>query len=107
MTVRLATCRELAEDKEAVTQLAGYYWNLEKSTTPISVLLPWFPSPAKKAKAKATMGLYTLLSSYVRLRRDASTPTMDPIDHLIGEGLSDGDIIAVCLRFSQICIDTT
>jgi hypothetical protein len=107
MTIRLGTCKELAEDKEAITQLAGHYWNLEKSTTPVSVLLPWFPGPAKKAKAKATMGLYTLLSSYVRLRRGASTPTMDSLDHLIGQGLSDGDIISVCVRSSQICIDST
>ena len=107
MTVRLATCRELAEDKEAITQLSRHYWNVEKNSTPTSILLPWFPGPAKKAKAKATMGLYILLSSYVRLRRGASTPTMDPIDYLIGQGVSDGEIITVCLLFSQICINTT
>lgn len=107
MTVRLASCTELAEDKKAIRQLSGYYWDVEKSTTPVSVLLPWFPGPAKKAKAKATMGLYTLLSSYVRLRRGASTPTMDSIDYLIGQGLLDSEIIRVCRIFSQICIGPT
>lgn len=107
MTIRLGTCKELAEDKKAITQLAGHFWNLEKSTTAVSVLLPWFPSPAKKAKSKATMGLYTQLISYVRLRRGASTPSMDALDHLIGQGISDGEIISVCVRSSQICIDLT
>ena|SRR5437016_4157283 len=93
MTVRLATCRELSEDQEAVARLAEHYWNLEKSATPVSVLLPWFPGPAKKAKVNATMGLHTLLGSYVQLRRDASTPTTDAIDFLIGQGLSDSSII--------------
>ena len=61
MTGRLATCRELAEDKGAITRLSGHYWNLEKSATLVSVLLPWFLGSAK-TKAKVTMGLYTLFS---------------------------------------------
>lgn len=97
MTVRLATCRELAEDKAAVTQLSGHYWNLEKSGTPVSVLLPWFPGSAKKRKGKATMALYRMLGSYVKLRRNASTPTIDTIDHLIGQGLSDNVVISTIM----------
>jgi sterol 14-demethylase len=38
-------------------------------------------------------GLYMLLGSYLSLRRRASTPTTDAIDVLIGEGMSDSDII--------------
>jgi len=92
MTVRMATCRELSEDREAVTRLAKNYWDIEKNGTPFSVLLPWFPSSAKKAKTKATMDLYTTLSSYVEARRKASTPSMDPIDLLISHGISNNDI---------------
>ena len=107
MTVRLATCRELSEDHEAVAQLAEHYWNMEKSTTPVSVLLPWFPSSAKKTKAKATLGLYTLLSSYVRLRRNASTPTTDTIDALLGQGVSDDAIVQTIMAIVFVGVVNT
>src|SRR6267378_4260474 len=95
MTVRTATCRELAEDRGAVEELAEYYWNIEKSATPFATVFPWFPGPAKKAKEKATLGLYALLASYVKLRRNASTQSMDPIDILIAQGISDDNILGV------------
>lgn len=95
MTVRMATCRELADDKQAVKKLAQYYWNIEKSATPFASLLPWFPGSAKKAKERATMGLYHLIGSYVKLHRDASTPSTDPIDVLMAQGISDDNILGV------------
>jgi sterol 14-demethylase len=95
MTVRMATCRELAEDKGAVDELAQHYWNIEKSATPFATIFPWFPGPARKAKEKSTLGLYNLLASHVKLRRNASTPSMDPIDILISQDLSNDNILGV------------
>jgi len=95
MTVRLATCKELADDKQAVGKLEQLYWDIEKSATPFASLLPWFPGTAKKTKESATMGLYHLIGSYVKLHRDASTPSMDPIDLLIAQGISDDNILGV------------
>jgi len=34
MTVRMATCRELSEDKEVVNRLAKNYWDIEKKRNP-------------------------------------------------------------------------
>jgi len=97
MTVRMATCRELADDKQAVEKLAQYYWNIEKSATPFASLLPWFPGSAKKTKEKATMGLYHLLGSYVKLHREAPTPSTDPIDVLMAQGISDDNILGTII----------
>jgi len=91
----MSTCRELSEDKEAVSRVAKHYWDIEKSATPVSVLLPWFPGSARKAKQKATMDLYNMLLSYVNIRRKASTPTIDPIDFFILQGTSDDTIVGV------------
>ena len=99
LTVRVATCKELSEDKEAVNRLAEHYWNLEKSATAVAILLPWFPSSAKKLKKQSTMALYTTILSYVHLRRKASVPSTDPIDFFISEGASDHDIVEVSLPF--------
>jgi hypothetical protein len=95
MTVRMASCRELSENREAIAQLAKNYWEVEKNGTAVTILFPWFPSLAKRAKKKATMALYNLFLSYVDLRRKSSIPSNDPIDLFISQGLSDGEIINV------------
>ena len=91
----MASCRELSEDREMIAQLVKTFWDIEKNGTAVTILFPWFPSFAKRAKRKATKTLYNILLSYVNLRRKSSTPSNDPIDLFISEGLSDRDIIQV------------
>ena len=99
MTVRMATCQELAADKQAIADLRRHYFKIEQNTTATSVLLPWFPSPARKAKKKATLELYLLIQKYVTMRREAKTSSSDPIDFFIENGDSDELIIRVsCTR---------
>ena len=95
MTVRMDSCRELSENREAIAQLEKKYWEIEKNGTAVTILFPWFPSFAKRAKRKATKDLYNIFLTYIDLRRKSSTPSNDPIDLFISEGLSDNDIIAV------------
>ncbi|KAF8878712.1 cytochrome P450, partial [Infundibulicybe gibba] len=93
MTIRLATCRELSEDTDAITRLAQHYWDIEKSATPVALLLPWFPGPAKRSNKRATQELYTLISNFVDMRRKSPEPTMDAFDLLISEGESNEVIV--------------
>jgi hypothetical protein len=96
MIVRIASCRDLSEDKEAVTRLGKHYLIIEKNATPVTILFPWFSGSTKKAKQKATMALYTTLLSYVAARRKSPTPPdMDPIDFFISQGISDDTIVGV------------
>ena len=95
MTVRMASCRELSEDREMIAQLVKTFWDIENNGTAVTILFPWFPSFAKRAKKKETKTLYNILLSYVNLRRKSLTPSNDPIDLFISEGLSDRDIIQV------------
>jgi sterol 14-demethylase len=95
MTVRLAACREIAEDKVAVSKLIGIYWDLERGVSPISVLLPWFPSAARKRKNTATKELYMMLYTYIEARRNAVVPNTDTIDVFIADGCSTATIVSV------------
>src|ERR1700722_19735383 len=71
MTVRMATCEALATDTKTIKKISDLYWKLEKNATPVALLLPWFPSTAKKKKKQATKELYDMMSHYVQLRRKA------------------------------------
>lgn len=97
MTVRMGACRELADDKDAIERLTQHYWNIEKNATPTVLLLPWLPSPAKKTQEKATRELFTMLYNYVYLRRNAPTPSTDPIDLLVAYGDSNEAIVSVVM----------
>jgi len=97
MTVRMATCRELASDTNTLDRLQTLYWTLEKSSTPTSLLLPWFPGPAKKRKTAATKELFEILDGYVERRKAATTPSSDAIDLLLGQDLDNGAIIGFIL----------
>ncbi|KDR74057.1 hypothetical protein GALMADRAFT_141795 [Galerina marginata CBS 339.88] len=99
MTVRMASCGELANDLPAMDRIQSQYWTLEKSATPLALLLPWFPSPAKKRKDAATKELFTTLYGYVEKRRAADVPTSDAIDILITQGLSSENIVQFILTF--------
>ncbi|KJA23082.1 hypothetical protein HYPSUDRAFT_601084 [Hypholoma sublateritium FD-334 SS-4] len=98
MTARLAACRELAEDKQAIRKLIDIYLDLEHGVTAGSILFPWFPSPSRKAKANATAALYGFLNSYVELRRKDPVTSTDTIDVFIAEGCNNPTIVAVIMN---------
>ena len=95
MTVRMASCSELAADLKAVEEIQGLYWQLEKSATPTALLLPWFPGPAKKRKERVTTALFTKLHDFVELRKNAAVPSSDSIDVLLAEGAPTTEIVEV------------
>ena len=95
MTVRMASCAELAADFKTVEEMQGLYWQIEKSATPTAMLFPWFPGPAKKRKERVTKVLFTKLHDYVELRKNAAVPSSDSIDVLLGQGIPTSEIVEV------------
>ena len=97
MTVRMASCSELAADLKAVEEIQGLYWQqlLERSATPTALLFPWFSGPAKKTKERVTMALFTKLHDFVELRKNAAVPSSDSIDVLLAKGVPTAQIVEV------------
>ncbi|KAJ3517128.1 hypothetical protein NLJ89_g699 [Agrocybe chaxingu] len=93
MTVRMASCSELAKDRATLDELQKLYWQLEKSSTPTALLLPWFPGPAKKRKRTATKELFTKIYDIVEARRKAAVPSSDAVDVLLGQGQSTTEVV--------------
>jgi len=91
----MATCRELATDMEAMTKFQQDFSMLEKSATPVAILLPWLPTTAKKNERSSIDNLRTLLRTYVEKRKEAKIPNSDTIDFLLSQGFQADRIIAV------------
>ena len=94
MTVRIATCDDLAKNEADLKKIGELFMTLQKSTTPVSLVLPWFPSPAKKSGKQATTEMYTMLRTYVEARGHAE-PTNDAIDILVADGETTQNIVGV------------
>jgi sterol 14-demethylase len=101
MSIRMASCDELATDAETVRNISDIYFRHEKSVTAASLLLPWFPSAARKEKTQTITALYKILSHYVDLRRKGEMRNSDTIDVLLTQGGDDASIIDVCLTMSH------
>ena len=102
MTIRVGCCEELATDPRAVQKISDLYWQYEKGVTPMSLLLPWFPSMARKQKNQAIRGLYSMLSHHVDVRRKAKQLTSDAYDVLIAEGEDNATIVEVCVTVTPL-----
>jgi len=97
MAIRLSTCEELASNPRAVQHLGDLYLQQATSTTPMTLLFPWFPCAAKKQKERSAKGLYDILSHYVDLRREAKVPNSDSFDVLIAGGETNTAIVQFAL----------
>lgn len=94
MIARLTTCHELTKNETDLKRIGELFMTHQASFTPTALLLPWFPSPAKKAGKIAATELFTLLYAYVERRRRAE-PTDDAIDIMIAEGETTKKIVGV------------
>jgi len=94
MTARMATCHDLIKNEADLKRIGELFVTLQTSTTPASLLFPWFPSSARKTRKQAATEMCTLLYKYVETRRHAE-PTSDAIDILIAEGGTTQKIVEV------------
>ena len=94
MTARMAACHDLTKNEADLKKIGDLFMTLQTSATPTSLLLPWFPSPARKTVKQATTELFTMLYTYVENRRNEEL-TSDAIDVLIADGETTQSIVGV------------
>ena len=103
-TARLTTCHELTKNEADLKRIGEVFMIIQKSSTPASLLLPWFPSPARRAGKQATTELYIILQGYVEARRKAD-PTSDAmIDVFIADGETTRNIVGVSFDPNLSCL---
>ena len=94
MTARMTACRDLTTNEADLKKIKELFMTIQTSSTPISLLFPWFPAPARKTTKQATTDVYTMLYTYVETRRHAGA-TSDTIDVLIADGEATQNIVEV------------
>jgi len=94
MTARMLTCRDLTTNEADLKRIGELFMTIQTSATPVSLLFPWLPNPARRAAKQATTDMYTMLHTYVETRRHAE-PTSDAIDVLIADGEATQNIVGV------------
>jgi hypothetical protein len=94
MIIRMSACRDLVKNGADIKKIKELFLTLQTSATPTSLLLPWFPSPARKRAQRASTDLFTMLCDYIETRRHAE-PTSDAIDVLIADGETTHNIAMV------------
>ena len=94
MIARLTTCSDLAKNEADLKKTGKLLLTIQASITPTSLVLPWFPSPAKRTGQLATTELYTILYTYTEARKHAEL-TSDAIDLLIAEEETTQNIVGV------------
>jgi sterol 14-demethylase len=91
----MGSCRELAEDRDAVSRMSVFLDNLEKNGTPTAHLLPWFPSQARRAIVRNNRAIFELVNPFVEIRRAATERRSDTIDLLFEVGFPPDTVVEV------------
>ena len=102
LTIRAGSCREIADDPAAVKRLTELYWLVERGSTATSILLPWFPSRARKQKNDATVELYMILKKHIDDRKETGRTETDAMQVLLDMGDGVNDIVQVCFSFDIV-----
>jgi hypothetical protein len=92
MTARMTTCHDLTKNEADLKKISELFATLQNNATPVSLLLPWFPSPARKTGRQASTDMYTIIRTYVENRRHVE-PISDAIDIFIADGETTQTII--------------
>ena len=90
------TCAEIADDPEIVARLRKLYDQVDRGTTPATVLFPWFPSPSMVMKALATKRLYDIMVKAINVRKESGVPHDDTLQTLLDAGEDLLTIVGVC-----------
>ncbi|KAI0000216.1 cytochrome P450 [Russula compacta] len=94
-TVRCLTCTEIADDPEVVALLGRLFNQVERGTTPTTVLFRWLPSPSMILKARATKRIYDIIVKAVKVRKQSGIPQND----ILQTFLESGDELSTIVGF--------
>ncbi|KAJ7485453.1 cytochrome P450 [Mycena latifolia] len=85
-TVRSLSSSEISDDAALVARLKTLYDRLDTGTTPATVLVPWFPTPAMIKKLWATKEIYDIVVRAINAREQSGISRNDTLQMLVDSG---------------------
>lgn len=95
-TIRSLSCSEISDDTALVARLKKLYDKLDSGTTPATVLVPWFPTPAMIGKLWATKEIYDIVVQAISAREKSGISRNDTLQMLLDSG--DDKLVVVGVR---------
>jgi sterol 14-demethylase len=95
-TVRSLSASEISDDAALVARLKTLYDRLDTGTTPATVLLPWFPTPAMIKKIWATKEIYDIVVRAIDAREQSGVSRNDTLQMLVDAGDERLVVVGVC-----------
>ena len=104
LTMRMVGCDEIANDPALLKKTLHLFETIQRSSTPTTIIFPWFPSPALIKRTIAGGRLYMILKKIVDERKKSGRREDDPLQYLIDNGDDMNEIIGV--RIPHRCFST-
>ncbi|KAK5120820.1 hypothetical protein LTR85_005887 [Meristemomyces frigidus] len=96
-TMRTVACKEIADDPALLAKTLKMYEDVEGTGTPLSIMYPWLPTPAKAKRTYAGAQLYVIFKRVVDARNNEDRREEDALQYLMDQGDNIRDIITFVL----------
>ena len=85
-----------------MARLRQLFDQVDRGTTPATVLFPWFPSPAMLTKARATKQLYDIIANTVKVRKQSGVAHKDNLQMFLDSEDEVSTIAGVSSALSKV-----
>lgn len=92
-TMRTVACNEIANDPALLDETLNLYETVEETATPLSIMFPWLPTPARFKRYFSGMKLYRIFNRVIEGRKKDNRRENDALQYLLDEGDGVIDII--------------
>lgn len=97
VTMRTVACNDVANSPELIEQCLHHFEAIEGTGTPLSIMYPWMPVPAKFKRLYAGAQLYRIFQKVVDERKRTGIKDDDALQFLIDQDDSITDILTFVL----------
>jgi sterol 14-demethylase len=101
LTMRTVACHEIADDPKTLATCLHCFETIDKTGTPLTVMFPWMPLPAKFQRLKVGAQLYMIFQSVIEKRKMEEVKQKDALQFLLDQGDDAKGIITVSAILGQ------
>ncbi|KAG8220287.1 cytochrome P450 [Butyriboletus roseoflavus] len=98
MTVRMASCRSLAENNHHLSRLGSLYEVLNTTCTPLGIIAPWLPVLGASRRTTVVQQMSEIVRQFVVERTRSEAFGEDTIDILLRDGMDVTGVVNFVMR---------